>query len=57
MVVCGPDGYCVVVPCGPDARIDEKVELKGHVGDVIDAKWFPSGEVSHFRDSECVVGC
>jgi hypothetical protein len=29
------------------AHPSEALQLKGHVGDVLDAKWFPSGEVSY----------
>jgi hypothetical protein len=37
----------MVLPCGPEASGSGSgaVELKGHVGDVLDVKWFPSGEV------------
>ena len=45
IAVAGPDGYLVILSTSPEARKDEKVELKGHVGDVLDVKWFPSGEV------------
>ena len=46
MVIGGPDGYCLILPTTPDARVDHgKVELKGHVGDVLDVQWFPSGVV------------
>ena len=41
LVVGGPDGYCMVLPVDGGAG----VEMKGHVGDVLDVKWFPSGEV------------
>ena len=44
-MVAGPDGYCVIVPTSPDPKLEETVHLNGHVGDVLDAKWFPSGEV------------
>lgn len=47
IAVAGPDGYLVIFPTSPEARKDDKVELKGHVGDVLDVKWFPSGEVSY----------
>lgn len=43
MVIGGPDGYCVVLS---PQKPEEVLELKGHVGDVLNAKWFPSGEVS-----------
>ena len=44
MVIGGPDGYCVVLtPQMPE----EVLELKGHVGDVLNVKWFPSGEVCY----------
>lgn len=45
MAIAGPDGFLVVVPCGPEGDMGDKVEMKGHVGDVFDVKWFPSGEV------------
>ncbi|WVR04980.1 hypothetical protein IAU60_001992 [Kwoniella sp. DSM 27419] len=44
MVVGGPDGYCAVLPTALDSE-EKEVQLKGHVGDVRDVKWFPSGEV------------
>ncbi len=43
LIVGGPDGYAVVLD---PARPSEALQLKGHVGDVLDAKWFRSGEVS-----------
>lgn len=46
MVIGGPDGYCVVLS---PQKPEDVVELKGHVGDVLDVKWFPSGEVSAAR--------
>ncbi|BEJ11807.1 hypothetical protein CspHIS471_0202670 [Cutaneotrichosporon sp. HIS471] len=42
LVAGGPDGYVVVLD---PARPSETLHLKGHVGDVLDVKWFPSGEV------------
>ncbi|GFZ46381.1 hypothetical protein JCM24511_04628 [Saitozyma sp. JCM 24511] len=46
LVVGGPDGYCALLPTGQEARVkEETVLLKGHVGDVLDVKFFPSGEV------------
>ena len=44
----GPDGFLVVLPSGPEGRVEDAVEMKGHVGDVLDMKWFPSGEVGDF---------
>ncbi|WVF72382.1 hypothetical protein IAT40_007197 [Kwoniella sp. CBS 6097] len=44
LVIGGPDGYCAIVPTSLDSR-EKEVQLKGHVGDVRDVKWFPSGEV------------
>jgi WD40 repeat protein len=41
----GPDGYCHVQEVKGDAQ-EKSLKLKGHVGDVLDVKWFPSGEVS-----------
>jgi len=58
LVVGGPDGYCAILSAGPEGLGSGSgtgvVELKGHVGDVLDVKWFPSGEVScshtlHFK--------
>ena len=46
IAVGGPDGFLVVLPSGPEGRVEDAVEMKGHVGDVLDVKWFPSGEVS-----------
>jgi hypothetical protein len=47
LVVGGPDGYCAVLPTGPEAKVsEESVVLKGHVGDVLNVKFFPSGQVS-----------
>lgn len=49
VVYGGPDGYCYVQEVASttsDGKTqDQKLELKGHVGDVLDVKWFPSGEV------------
>ncbi|OCF35319.1 hypothetical protein I317_07045 [Kwoniella heveanensis CBS 569] len=44
LAIGGPDGYCAIVPTSLDSR-EKEVQLKGHVGDVRDVKWFPSGEV------------
>ncbi|WVQ98551.1 hypothetical protein IAU59_005677 [Kwoniella sp. CBS 9459] len=44
LVIGGPDGYCAIVPTALDTR-EKEVQLKGHVGDVRDVRWFPSGEV------------
>ncbi|GMK56514.1 hypothetical protein CspeluHIS016_0303540 [Cutaneotrichosporon spelunceum] len=41
LVVAGPDGYVVIL----DPATSDALQLQGHVGDVLDAKWFPSGEV------------
>ncbi|WRT66901.1 uncharacterized protein IL334_003866 [Kwoniella shivajii] len=46
IVLGGPDGYCVILPTSLNTSTSEKpVMLQGHVGDVRDVKWFPSGEV------------
>jgi proteasomal ATPase-associated factor 1 len=45
MVIGGPDGFCVVVPASSTSTSGEGVQLKGHLGDVLDCKWFPSGQV------------
>jgi len=44
----GPDGYCYVQETSEAGPSSEKktTKLKGHVGDVLDVKWFPSGQVS-----------
>ncbi|OCF55155.1 hypothetical protein L486_07266 [Kwoniella mangroviensis CBS 10435] len=44
VVIGGPDGYCVILPTSLNST-EKEVQLKGHVGDVRDVKWFPSGEV------------
>ncbi|WWC85251.1 uncharacterized protein L201_000113 [Kwoniella dendrophila CBS 6074] len=44
IVIGGPDGYCKILPISLNSK-EKEVELKGHVGDVRDVKWFPSGEV------------
>ena len=46
LFVGGPDGYCGVIPVGPGARTEDMIRFKGHVGDVLDVQWFPSGQVS-----------
>ncbi|KAJ9120840.1 hypothetical protein QFC22_002774 [Naganishia vaughanmartiniae] len=43
LVYGGPDGYCYVHPLSHSTL--PPLELKGHVGDVLDVKWFPSGSV------------
>jgi hypothetical protein len=43
-VVAGPDGYLCVLPAGMEGKEEAKL-FKGHVGDVLDVKFFPSGEV------------
>ncbi|KAJ9105318.1 hypothetical protein QFC21_001686 [Naganishia friedmannii] len=43
LVYGGPDGYCYVHPLSHSTS--PPLELKGHVGDVLDVKWFPSGSV------------
>ncbi|GHJ84192.1 hypothetical protein NliqN6_0594 [Naganishia liquefaciens] len=47
LVYGGPDGYCYVHPLSATSedRVIKPLELKGHVGDVLDVKWFPSGSV------------
>lgn len=48
LVYGGPNGYCYVHPLttpNGDAKPHPPLELKGHVGDVLDVKWFPSGSV------------
>ncbi|ORX39635.1 WD40-repeat-containing domain protein [Kockovaella imperatae] len=45
LLVGGPDGYCGVIPVGPGANAQDMIQFKGHVGDVLDVHWFPSGEV------------
>jgi len=45
LVVGGPDGFCAVVPATSSSTDGDGVLLKGHVGDVLDCKWFPSGKV------------
>lgn len=50
-VVAGPDGFLSVLSLeqqGTQVGQDQGkwVGLEGHVGDVLDVKWFPSGEVS-----------
>lgn len=48
LVYGGPDGYCYVhslSAANSDAKPRAPLELKGHVGDVLDVKWFPSGSV------------
>jgi proteasomal ATPase-associated factor 1 len=44
LAVAGPDGYLCVLPAGMEGK-EEAKPLKGHVGDVLDVKFFPSGEV------------
>ncbi|WWC61384.1 uncharacterized protein I303_103967 [Kwoniella dejecticola CBS 10117] len=44
VVVGGQDGYCVILPTALNSQ-EKEVQLQGHVGDVLDVKWFPSGEV------------
>ncbi|WWD10413.1 hypothetical protein V865_008549 [Kwoniella europaea PYCC6329] len=44
VVIGGPHGYCVILPTSLNST-EKEVQLKGHVGDVRDVKWFPSGEV------------
>ena len=51
LAVAGPDGYLSLVSTKLGAAEEEAVVLKGHVGDVLDVKFFPSGEVS-FRGLE-----
>ena len=49
IVYGGPDGYCYVhelAGAQPSKSQAKPMQLKGHVGDVLDVKWFPSGEVS-----------
>ncbi|KAJ9122208.1 hypothetical protein QFC24_004438 [Naganishia onofrii] len=43
LVYGGPDGYCYVHPLSH--LTSPPLELKGHVGDILDVKWFPSGSV------------
>jgi proteasomal ATPase-associated factor 1 len=45
LVAGGPDGFCAVVSASSSSTDGEGVLLKGHVGDVLDCKWFPSGQV------------
>jgi proteasomal ATPase-associated factor 1 len=48
VVYGGPDGYCHVheiSEAGPSSE-RKTTKLKGHVGDILDVKWFPSGQVS-----------
>ncbi|CAD6585508.1 MAG: hypothetical protein TREMPRED_004159 [Tremellales sp. Tagirdzhanova-0007] len=45
IAIAGPNGDCVILPTSPDARSRDKVELKGHVADISDIRWFPSGGV------------
>ena len=47
ILIGGPDGYCAILSTSPDARPEDKLELKGHVGDVLDVRWFPSDEVCY----------
>ncbi|WVW83404.1 hypothetical protein I302_105423 [Kwoniella bestiolae CBS 10118] len=44
VVVGGPDGYCAILPMSLNSS-EKEVYLRGHVGDVRDVRWFPSGEV------------
>jgi proteasomal ATPase-associated factor 1 len=46
LAVAGPDGYLALVNSKQGAPHEPAVLLKGHVGDVLDVKFFPSGEVS-----------
>ncbi|WWD15715.1 hypothetical protein CI109_100137 [Kwoniella shandongensis] len=46
ILIGGPDGYALILPISSDASVEkDSVRLQGHVGDVRDVKWFPSGEV------------
>lgn len=45
LAVGGPDGYLCTLPAGMEGKEESKL-FKGHVGDVLDVKFFPSGEVS-----------
>jgi hypothetical protein len=45
LAVAGPDGFLCVMPARMEGKADPKV-FEGHVGDVLDVKFFPSGEVS-----------
>lgn len=48
----GPDGYCYVQDLADSQTGQPRakpLKLKGHVGDVLDVKWFPSGEVKIIR--------
>ncbi|WWC69689.1 uncharacterized protein I206_103632 [Kwoniella pini CBS 10737] len=44
IVIGGQDGYCTILSTTLNSS-EKQVQLKGHVGDVLDVKWFPSGEV------------
>ena len=55
LVVGGPDGFCAVLPATSSSSGGEGVLLKGHVGDVLDCKWFPSGQVSPLRRRELTL--
>ncbi|WVQ78259.1 hypothetical protein IAT38_000343 [Cryptococcus sp. DSM 104549] len=56
IVLGGPDGYCAVLPTSVTANPEKDVvRLKGHVGDVRDVKWFPSGEVILTASSDLSV--
>jgi hypothetical protein len=52
IVYGGPDGYCRVESAfdpPPGTKRMPALQLKGHVGDVLCARWFPSGKVSFAR--------
>ncbi|KAJ9095754.1 hypothetical protein QFC19_007467 [Naganishia cerealis] len=57
LVYGGPDGYCYVHPLAPapSHATASPLELKGHVGDVLDVKWFPSGSVVLTASSDSTI--
>ena len=45
LAIAGPDGYLCLMSTSASKHDEAPVLLKGHVGDVLDVKFFPSGEV------------
>lgn len=45
LVIGGPDGFCAVIPASSSSTSSAGVEMIGHLGDVLDCRWFPSGQV------------
>lgn len=55
IVYGGPDGYCRVTALGDPIGKSDRIKLQGHVGDVLDARWFPSGEVVLTSSSDATL--